>query len=80
MTDYYGRLRTIIGSTASWAANDLIIGDGEIAVERVTATDIKLKVGDGVTAFSGLPYVTGSTVGGSGLTPDVVAEFLKYLP
>ena len=37
MTDIFARQRTIVGTTIEWAANDLIIGDGEIAVEVASA-------------------------------------------
>jgi hypothetical protein len=50
-------MRTIIGSTANWAADDIIIGDGEIAAEKLASGRVKLKVGDGLQRFSTLPYV-----------------------
>ena len=59
MANILARQRTIIGTTAEWAADDIIIGNGEIACE-VQATEVKLKVGDGARKFSALPYVSGS--------------------
>ena len=56
MPDILARQRTIIGTTAEWAAHDLVIGQGEIALERVSAALIKAKVGDGLTTFAALPY------------------------
>jgi hypothetical protein len=67
MTDILARQRQLIGTTAEWGADDLVLGSGEIAVERVSATEIKIKIGDGVSRFSTLPYVAGGTTGGSGL-------------
>lgn len=51
-------MRQIIGTTAEWAANNLIIGKGEIAIEDAGGT-IKAKVGDGVRPYSTLPYAFG---------------------
>jgi lysophospholipase L1-like esterase len=67
------RMRQLIGSTAEWAANDLVIGDGEIAVERVAGGGVRAKVGNGAAPFSGLPYldsallVTLADDGGAGM-------------
>jgi hypothetical protein len=55
MTDTLARMRQLAGTTAQWAANDLVIGDGEFAVER-TSAGIKLKIGDGASRFSLLGY------------------------
>ena len=63
MSDIYARQRQLIGTTAEWSANDLVIGSGEIAVEVATGGTIKMKVGNGVSVFSALPYVTGSAAG-----------------
>jgi hypothetical protein len=50
-------MRQLIGTTANWAANDLVIGDGELALER-TVTGVTLtKIGDGIKRFSQLSYV-----------------------
>lgn len=56
MSNLYARMRQIEGTTEEWAANNLVLGDGEIAVERA-AEGIKLKVGDGVKTFSEAPYI-----------------------
>ena len=64
MTDILARQRQLIGTTAEWGADDLVLGNGEMAVERVSATEIKVKIGDGVSRFSTLPYVAGGTTGG----------------
>jgi len=57
--DQFARVRSLIGTTAEWNTNDIVCGDGEIAIERVTSTECKIKVGDGVKKFSALPYIGG---------------------
>jgi len=56
MPDSFARMRQIIGSTAEWTASDLVLGRGEIALEIVSPADVRLKVGDGTSRFSALPY------------------------
>ncbi len=56
MADIFARQRTIIGTTAQWAANDLVIGYGEIAID---ASIGNFKIGDGVTTFSNLQFYGG---------------------
>ncbi|HXD05649.1 MAG TPA: hypothetical protein VN680_06355 [Burkholderiaceae bacterium] len=53
MTTELKRMRQLIGSAADWAANDLVIGDGELAIENEDETD-DVKLGDGVKRFSEL--------------------------
>lgn len=55
MADTFARMRQLIGTTADWAANDLVIGLGEFALETIGATT-RLKVGDGIKKFSELAY------------------------
>ena len=71
MVDIPARMKQLIGTTADWAANDLVIGDGEFAVER-GATGTLLKMGNGVDRFSVLPYI--STGGGGGTTLPADAQ------
>ena len=59
MTDTFARMRQIVGTTAEWAANDIVLADGEIGAERFSPTDHRMKVGDGVRTFSQLPYSSG---------------------
>lgn len=61
MADTFARMRQLVGSTADWAANNLVLGSGEIGVERVSSSDIRIKVGDGSTAWSALPYASSSS-------------------
>jgi hypothetical protein len=53
-------MKQLIGSTAEWAANDIVLGYGEFGIERVSASEYKAKVGDGTAKWSRLPYLTGS--------------------
>ena len=57
MADTYARMRQLVGSTLEWAANDLVIGRGELVVELAGATSYKVKIGDGTQRFSSLPYI-----------------------
>jgi len=54
-------MRQLVGSTADWAANDIVLGSGEIGIERVSESDVRIKVGDGSTAWSSLPYASASS-------------------
>lgn len=53
MTDTLARMRQLVGPTADWAANDLVIGDGELALERWTG-GYRVRIGDGVKRYSEL--------------------------
>lgn len=61
MADTYARMRQLVGNTAAWAANDIVLGSGEIGIERVSASDVRIKVGDGSLAWSALPYASASS-------------------
>lgn len=63
MADILARQRAIVASTADWTANNIVLGNGELAVERVSSTDIRIKVGDGVSTFLALPYASSSSTG-----------------
>jgi len=63
MADTYARIRSLIGTTADWAANNLVLGSGEIGIERVSSSDIRIKVGDGSSTWSALPYASASSTG-----------------
>ena len=58
MADTLARMRQLIGSTGEWAANNIVLGNGELGIERVSASEYKMKCGDGATKWSGLPYIT----------------------
>lgn len=61
MADILARTRLLIGTTADWAAHDLVLGDGELVVERASPY-YKLKVGDGASAYSALPFVSADPI------------------
>ena len=61
MTDTAARQRQLIGSTAAWAANNIVLGSGEIGVEVVSGSDVRIKIGDGSATFSALPYASASS-------------------
>ena len=61
MADTFARMRQIVGSTADWTANNIVLGSGEIGIEQVSATDIRIKVGDGTLTWSALPYASASS-------------------
>jgi hypothetical protein len=50
------RQRQLIGTTAEWAANDILIGNGELAIETLSSSDKRVKIGNGTSVFSALPY------------------------
>lgn len=57
-------------TTANWALNStVVLYAGEIGVELISAGVMKVKVGDGLTAWASLPYV-GSNVGGGALSDN----------
>ena len=55
-------IRHLRGSEAEWAANDIVIPDGEIAILKTASGSVKLKVGNGSSRFSDLPALIGNTV------------------
>ena len=61
MADTYARYRHICGTAAEWAVSDIVIAEGEIAVELPGAPGAKprVKAGDGTRRFSQLPYIDG---------------------
>jgi hypothetical protein len=74
MTDIFARQRQLIGSTAEWAANDLLIGDGELAIERLVNGNLSVKIGDGTSKFSQL--TASFTVGGG----TAIANYITSVP
>jgi hypothetical protein len=74
MATELARMSQIIGTTADWGANDLVILSGEIAIEILVGGDVQAKVGDGVTTYSLLPYSWGV---GVDLTTDQTINGVK---
>jgi hypothetical protein len=58
MADMFARMRQLIGSSGEWAANNIVLGNGELGIERVSASEYKMKCGDGSTRWSLLPYIS----------------------
>lgn len=67
MADINARTRLLTGTPADWAANDLVLGLGELVIESA-GTLVKFKAGDGSTRYSGLPFVTA--------VPDIPPEYV----
>ncbi len=67
MADINARTRLLTGTPAEWAANDLVLGLGELVIERSGAL-VKFKAGDGASRYSALPFVTA--------VPDIPPEYL----
>lgn len=61
MTDTPARQRQLIGTSAVWAANNIVLGNGEIGVEVVSTSDVRIKIGNGTSTFSALPYASASS-------------------
>lgn len=75
MADIPARMRQIIGTIEQWGDDDLVIGDGEFALERTDEGGIKIKVGNGVDVYTDLPYVSAAGAFGAGYTwRDVTGE------
>lgn len=62
MADQYARMRQLVGSSAEWLSNDIILGDGELGVEIIDANYARIRVGDGVQQFSNCPVVRESSL------------------
>ena len=60
MNEFY-RMNQLIGSVADYAANDLVLGSGEIALAIQEGGEILGKIGDGSSKFSELEYVIGTS-------------------
>lgn len=69
MADIFARTRVIEGSTADWTLNNLILGDGELAVERQPDATV-IRIGDGI-----LPALSCPAIG-----KNVNAENVFYTP
>jgi hypothetical protein len=74
MATELARMSQIIGTTADWGANNIVILEGEIAIELLVGGDVQAKIGDGVTTYSLLPYSWGV---GVDLTTDQTINGVK---
>lgn len=52
----YNIIQHLRGTTEEWAAADIVIPDGEIAIEKFTNNDFRFKIGNGVNTWSELNY------------------------
>lgn len=50
------------GTTADWQAHDIVIPDGELALERTPNGRMVIKIGDGSCKYSELPSILGESV------------------
>lgn len=62
MVDSFARMRQLVGTTAEWAANDIVLKEGEIGVERIGVGDVRSKCGNGTLKWSELPYLSGTAM------------------
>jgi len=65
MAEEIRRMRQKYDTTVNWASSNPTLAVSEFGVEEPVSGQLKLKIGDGVTAWNGLPYfgdVTSSVV------------------
>lgn len=53
-------VKNVYGTTAEWQANDIVLNQGEIGIEKTVNGEHKIKAGNGTDPWSKLPY-SGST-------------------
>lgn len=52
-------IRHLRAGEAEWKQNDIVIPDGEIAILKTKAGNVKIKIGNGESKFSELPSLIG---------------------
>jgi hypothetical protein len=62
MATTLARMAQIYGTTADWAANDIVLLEGEQGLELRTDGKVWSKAGDGVTTYSLLPWMVGDSI------------------
>lgn len=72
-------VKHVYGTTAEWAANDIILSQGELGVEKTTDGEHKTKIGDGTHAWSALPYTGITPTQLSGLATKVAGGTTGHL-
>lgn len=92
MTTVYERRREMIDAAAGWALDDIVLGDGEIAIQRDSAVYV-IKFGDGSSTFTSLPVamemlfarssvdtddIINANTGKMGIGTDPVNKFSVY--
>jgi hypothetical protein len=68
MADINARTRLLIGTPTTWAGANLVLGDGELVLERETSGAVQMKVGNGAATYSALPFLT--------MTPTIPPEYV----
>ena len=53
-------IKHLTGSAIDWLTYDIVIPKGEIAIEIGTFGRVRMKIGNGTSAYSALPYVDGN--------------------
>ena len=53
-------VKNVYGTTAEWEANDIVLNQGELGIEKTVKGEHKIKAGNGLDPWSKLPY-SGST-------------------
>jgi len=61
MAEEIRQMRQKYDTAANWTANNPTLAVSEIGVEKPATGSLKLKIGDGVTAWTGLPYFAGES-------------------
>lgn len=59
MKTYYGRLQQLSMSSFDWLVANPVLGEGEIGYDT---TEKKIKIGDGSTKWSSLPFESTDSV------------------
>lgn len=75
-------VKNVYGTTAEWAANDIVLNKGELGIEKTAKGEHKIKVGDGTSAWSALPYSSSTPTemaGKADKVSDATAEHLAAL-
>ena len=52
-------IRHLRATSAEWAAHDIVIPEGEIALEKMPSGRIRARIGNGADHFSALPAIDG---------------------
>lgn len=52
-----GRIRQKIDTSANWTANNPVLLDGELIIARTNAGETRIKVGDGTSTYTQLPFI-----------------------
>lgn len=77
-------LRSIVqhrrGTTNEWSASKVIPKEGEIVIEELDNGTKKIKLGDGITPFKDLPYISGSGGGEGSGGASLIISYITLSP